>query len=265
VSIDINTNISVSPKQSTSGSSYGFTACILNPVDSKVILIPQYSNPLNAIQIYDDFTNLLNLSKTTITNGTYTQDNEFAGAVLLPDGNVVCIPYTNSFICTYDPKNDNIPLSSCISVSGFNGGVLTPTGNVVCVPYSQYPTSNIGIYTPATSTASATFTNVITNTGTTAFCGGCLLPTGNVILAPYSSSNVGMFSPSTLAYSNLVTVLNIKSGGPQCRGCVLCPDGRVVFVINNCNITGKPCIIMTLNMNTPAPREMCLSPFFNKF
>ena len=260
-SIDINTSVTTAPQSNTYN--IGCGGCVLGP-DSSVIMIPGWTgstSSTNSISTYNDYTNIIT-NKITIGSDPYIQNGEFAGAVLLPNGVVVCIPWTNSFICAYDAITNTIQNRGCISgITGFNGGVLTPTGNVVCIPYSQYPSSNIGIYTPATSTTSATFTNVITNTGQTAFCGGCLLPTGNVIMAPFSSSNIGMFSPSTFTYSNLVTLSGFLTGGPQCRGCVLRPDGKVVFVMNNSDLKR----IVMLNMNTPAPIEMCLSPFFNKF
>jgi hypothetical protein len=263
VSIDVNTIITTTPINSTYNNGCG--GCVLGP-DSSVIIIPSYASSLRAIISYNDFTNTPT-PKSTITNGTFTQDGEFAGGVLLPNGHIVFIPYSNSFICAYDPVSDTFVERSFVSASGYNGGVLTPTGSVVCVPYSSSASAGIGIYTPATSSTSATFTTVATNAGQYAFCGGCLLPTGNIILAPYASSVIGVFSPSTLTYTNLVNISTYcGTGGPQCRGCVLRPDGKVVFVINN-GLTAKASAkrIMILNMNTPAPKEMCLSPFFNKF
>jgi hypothetical protein len=258
VSIDVNTTVTTVPLNSPYTTGCG--GCVLGP-DSSVIIIPAYTSTLRAIVSYNDFTNSLT-TKRTITDGTFTQDGEFAGGVLLPNGHIVFIPYSNSFICAYDPITDTFVNGSFWSTSGYNGGVLTPSGSVVCVPYSSDVTSRIGIYTPATSSTSATFTTVATNAGQYAFCGGCLLPTGNIILAPYASTNIGMFSPSTLTYTTLVNISAFHAtGGPQCRGCVLRPDGKVVFVINN--YTTKR--ILILNMNTPAPKEMCLSPFFNKF
>jgi hypothetical protein len=264
VSIDVNTIITTTPTNSSYNNGCG--GCVLGP-DSSVIIIPSYASSLRPITSYNDFTNTPT-PKSTITNGGYTQNGEFAGGVLLPNGHIVFIPYSNSFICEYDPISDTFVERSFVSASGYNGGVLTPTGSVVCVPYSSDATAGIGVYTPATSSASAMFTTFATNAGPYAFCGGCLLPTGNIILAPYGSSSIGIFYPSTNGYTSLVNISGFfATGGPQCRGCVLRPDGKVVFVINNW-LNSKTVLakrIMILNMNTPAPKEMCLSPFFNKF
>jgi hypothetical protein len=94
----------------------------------------------------------------------------------------------------------------------------------------------------------------------TTFGGACLLPSGNIIFAQaqtitanVGSSNVGMFDPNVLSYSN-----SSRSGG-NFSGASLLPSGQVVFCPSGSANVG---ILSTM---TPAPPEMCLSPYFNKF
>jgi hypothetical protein len=183
-------------------------------------------------------------------------DGTISGAVLLPNGNVVGIPATNSNIIQYNPLTNPPTVSNSVNLGGsgtskFLGGVLAPNGNVIMVPFSGTVTSNIGVFNPTT----LAYSNVITYTRTLAFPGGVLLPTGNVIMSPFNSSNVGMFDPVALTYSNSAPV-GISSAF---AGATLLPSGQVVFVPYNSANVG------VLNTMVPAPKEFCLSPYFNKY
>jgi hypothetical protein len=88
-----------------------------------------------------------------------------------------------------------------------------------------------------------------------------LLPSGNIIFAPSLTitanvglSNVGMFDPSGPGvYSN-----STDTGG-NFSGATLLPSGQVVFCPSGSANVGL------LDTMTPAPPEMCLAPYFNKF
>jgi len=203
-----------------------------------------------------------NVGSYNPTLGTFSNivkvgnDGTMAGAVLLPNGNVVGIPGTNSNIIQYNPLTNPPIVSNSASLGGsgtgkFSGGVLAPNGNVIMVPYSGTATSNIGVFNPSTFA----YSNITTGTGTQAFAGGVLLASGNVVMAPFNSSNVGMFDPVALQYSNCT--LSGASGG--FTGATLLPSGQVVFVPYNSANVG------VLNTMVPAQKEFCLSPYFNKF
>jgi len=183
-------------------------------------------------------------------------DGVIYGAVLLPNGNVVGVPATNSNIIQYNPLTNPPTVSNSFNLGGsgtgkFFGGVLAPNGNVIMIPNSGVATSNVGVFNPTT----LAYSNIITNTGTTAFVGGVLLPTGNVIMAPLNTSNIGMFDTVSLTYSNCA--LTGTTNG--FTGATLLPDGRVVFVPYNSANVG------VLSTFTPAPVEFCKAPYFNKY
>jgi hypothetical protein len=137
-----------------------------------------------------------------------------------------------------------------VGTDGYSGMMLTPSGNVVGVP----ATGNVLSLNPETGTAS----NVRVTGGnvTSLFSSGVTLPYGNVVFVPGISANIGMFDSVTLTYSNSTPVgaagLNFISG-------TLVPSGQVVFAPwDSQNVA-------VLNTLTPSTREICLSPYFNKF
>lgn len=174
-------------------------------------------------------------------------DGSFSGACVLANGNVICVPNTNSNIVQFNPFLRTFSNSVQVGDSGtakFNGGVLTPSGNVVLVPGAS---SNVAIFDPKLLTS----LNVQAVGG---FSGGVLLPTGNVVFVPAASTNVGMLDPVAFSFSNSTSVgVGGYSGG------TLIPDGRVVFGPGTSGTVG---VLLT---TAPAPVEFCRSPFVNKF
>jgi hypothetical protein len=211
-----------------------------------VVMVPATTSS-NIITFNPNLNTLSNVPGTTFDGSLY-------GAVLLPNGNVVCVPRTNANIVQFNPLTQAVSNSINLGESGtakFFGGVLAPNGNVICVPASTGTNSNVGVFNPT----ALTYSNVQTNTGVTAFYGGCLLPTGNVVFIPYASQTVGMFDPATLTFS---TSTNL-GGTYLFWGGTLVPDGRVVMCpFQTYSNVGA------LNTVTPAPKEFCLAPYFNK-
>jgi hypothetical protein len=168
------------------------------------------------------------------------------GSVLLPSGNVMLSLPGSSNIIQLDPVslyNSNI----IVGTGGYNGLVLAANGNVIAVPKS----SNVLVINPTTQTSS----NVgpIGASTSSFFSGGVLTPSGNVFFVPGTSSNVGVFDPISLTYSNSTPC------GAQFSGGVLLPSGQIILAPSISTNVG---IIDTF---TPAPQEWCLSPYFNKF
>ena len=250
----------------------------------KIVLVP-YSSANVAVLNYDSAT----LSNSFI-HGVPTPS--FSGGVLAPNGNVVMIPAsTTSNIGTYNSDLNLFSNVVKINADGnFAGGVLLPNGNVVLVANTN---SNICQFNPFASTVSNSF--FLGPPGTSRFSGGVLAPNGNVIMV---GSNVGVFSPSALTLSNIVTNtgLNAFSGG-----CLL-PSGNVILApFNSANVGMVDPLALTYSNSTPLPQgsglfsgatlmldgrvclvpfsgnvgllgtltqpsaEFCLSPFFNKF
>lgn len=169
-------------------------------------------------QAYDEFriykralsdTEVTQLYQTG-TNYMSTAPNKWVGGVLLPNGNVVCIPSTNAYVGIYDPGKNIMSLGQ--NTTGFNGGVLLPNGNVLCVPSSN---SFIVEIDPTKQSPTATLSVAHGSAGTAPYCfGGCLLPNGNVILAP-ASGNAMVYNYRTRTVSNVAgyTVGTLKYSG----------------------------------------------------
>jgi hypothetical protein len=177
------------------------------------------------------------------------------GTCLLTNGNVLAPSPGTANVIQFDPVSltaSNIVLGT----DGYSSLTLAPNGNVIGTPMN----SNIIVINPSTS-VSSNITVPSPNTQTqTSFGGACLLPSGNIIFAPsltitanVGSSNVGMFDPSAMVYSN-----STASGG-NFSSATLIPSGQVVFCPSGSANVGL------LDTMTPAPPEWCLSPYFNKF
>jgi len=291
-----------------------------------------YSNVGSYFTDRDEYSDMLTPVGSALPSGA------FQGAVLLPSGKVVFVPYNSGNVCTYVnegggvlsnsvahnqtvpaysggvldsggnvamfPARKSIPLASYkpdqasfttypFSFDGsFLGGVLLPNGNIVMVANTN---ANICQFNPS-YTAVSNSVNVGAS-GTQKYAGGVLAPNGNVIMIP-QNSNVGVFNPYTLAFSNIVTntakfsfcggcllpsgnvimapfasanvgmvdpiALTYSNSTPLIPGqgsftsASLVQDGRVLFT----SLQGNVCILSTV---TPPNKEFFLSPYFNKF
>jgi hypothetical protein len=207
------------------------------------------------------------MTNSIVSNISYNLDNQisqFSGAVLTPNGTIVLVPRNNSNIGLLTPtptfpfytysNSASVGIPTNGGVNKFKGGVLAAapsidgTCNVIFVPCASDGNSNVGVFNPV----SFAFSNVITNTGTSAFSGGCLLPTGNIIFAPNTYTNVGMFDPFTLQYSNSTPT----PGGYN--SATLLIDGRVVLTPASGNVG-------VLSTMVPADPLWARSPYLNKF
>jgi len=218
-----------------------FLSSVLGP-NGNVVCIPAYSDNVSEIDTLANppvYSNMVQFAGGAAAN-------KWTGGVLLPNGNVVFVPLTVSNVGMYNPLT-NPPTFTNIgpAAPGFVGGVLAPNGNVLMMG-----TGNIGMFSPALST----FSNIRTGGGT--YRGGVLLPSGNVVCIPYTSSNIGLVDPVALTFSNIAC--GYYDGTTQFSGGTLLPDGRVVMCPASSGNVG------ILNTFTPAPREFCLSPYFNK-
>jgi hypothetical protein len=177
----------------------------------------------------------------------------FSGAVLLPTGNIMCIPLGTSNIVQYSPTARTYSNSS-IGSSGFQGGVLAPNGNVVCIPNTN---ANVVVVNPS-GNPPYLYSNIqVRRTGGGGFAGGVLLPSGNIVCVSNTNSNAGMIDPGALTYSNIVPQSGVAQTGSYFGGS-LSVDGRVIFCPHNS--TNVACITTT----TPCTPELRLAPYFNK-
>jgi hypothetical protein len=178
----------------------------------------------------------------------------FSGAVLLPTGNIMCIPDGGSNIVQYSPTLLMYSNSTVGSAGGFVGGVLTPNGNVICIPSTN---SNVVVVNPSGDPPYA-FSNIeVFRSGGGGFAGGVLLPSGNIVCVASLNSNTGMIDPLALTYSNIIPQSGVAQSGSYIGGS-LSIDGRVIFCPYNS--TNVACLTTT----TPCTPEFRLVPYFNK-
>jgi hypothetical protein len=221
----------------------------------------------NVIMVPRDSANIGHFNPTTLvmTNvGPIAAQNAslFGAGALLPNGNLVMAPMSSGNIGMYNTYSMTTAGFTNVGPVGttysWETAVLTPNGNVVFPPSTG---TNVMTYNPtfvsnpigAGGISNITMTSVV---GQTWFQGATLLPSGNVIFCPTDISNVGMYDPVAVTYSNSTAV-----GGATGKffGSILIPDGRVVFSpLSSANVG-------ILNTQVPAPPEFCLSPFFNKY
>jgi outer membrane protein assembly factor BamB len=247
-------NNSVSTVGSLSSNPHKFIGGVLLP-DGRVFLVPGSSQ-------YPAIYNPTTGSLTVLTYHTFhTTSYGFSGGVLLPNGKVFCVPFDSQQAKVYDPVADSVftpPTNFHTGTQGFSGGILLPDGRVFCVPHNSqqakiYNPTDYSVYTPL-----HTF-----HTGTNGFTGGVLLPDGRVFCTPYNANVIKIYDPVT---GNVITPPITFSGTEKFSGSILLPDGRVFMVPYN-HTSG---VIISGNFSRfindfQYPKEILLSPFFNKY
>jgi hypothetical protein len=237
------------------GGTYKFQGAVLGPTGN-VIMVPRDSANIG----------VFNPATLTLTNvGPIAGQglSLFGSGVLLPNGNVVMSPLStggnigmyNSYSFAASGFTNVGPIAS----SGtWESASLAPNGNVIFPPASS---TNVVVYNPtfvSSPIGTGGFSNVQLGAigGSNYFQGSALLPSGNVIFCPADASNVGMFDPAALTYSNCAAV---GTASAKFYGCTLVPSGQVVFTPSVSANVG------VLNTMVPASKEFCLNPIFNKF
>jgi hypothetical protein len=272
----------------TTAGSGAFIGGVLLP-DGRVLFVP---NAATSIGVFTPATN------SYTTYGTTPGGSAYVGGVLLPDGRVLFVPYNATTIGFFNPATNTYstitPASPALpgAASGaYYGGVLLPDGRVLFVPNSA---TTIGLFDPITNTYSTTGTTP----GGGAYVGGVLLPDGRVLFVPANGTNIGLFNPTTNTYStiggapgsgayfagtllpdgrvlfvptttttigffnpttNTYSTISATTSNNAYIGGVLIPDGRIIFIPFNATTIG----ILTTSLSVP--RDMCLSPYLNKF
>jgi len=231
------------------------TACfhggVLSP-SGTVVMVPRNSANIGVF-------NPTTLALTNVGPIAGQSQTLFGSGVLLPNGNVVMAPLTSGNIGMYNPQTSTFSNVGPVSSAGrWESASLAPNGNVIFAPSSSL---NVMVYNPtfvSNPLGAGGLSNIVIGPteGTFSFRGSALLPSGNIVFCPADASNVGMFDPGTLQYSNCTVVSAAPS---KFVGCTLALDGRVVFCPAGSANVG------VLNTITPAVKEFCLSPMFNKF
>ena len=71
--------------------------------------------------------------------------NLYQGGVLLPNGNVVFVPFNAMVMGIYNPTEDTFTEGPSVGTNRYIGGVLLPNGNVILVPYHTIPNTPVTI------------------------------------------------------------------------------------------------------------------------
>jgi hypothetical protein len=202
----------------------------------------------NVIMVPRDSANIAHFNPTTLlmTNvGPIAAQNAslFGAGALLPNGNLVMSPLSSGNIGMYDTYSMTAAGFTNVGPVGttytWETAVLTPNGNVVFAPSTG---TNVMTYNPTfvSNPIGAGGLSNITMTTVAAqdwFHGGSLLPSGNVIFCPHDMSNVGMYDPVAVTYSNSTAV---HATAAKFFGSILIPDGRVVFTPYSARVLPEP-------------------------
>jgi hypothetical protein len=119
--------------------------------------------------------------------------------------------------------------------------------------YQEY--SNVATLNPTAFTVS----NVAGFTSGSTYFGGVALPDGRVVFAGTQGTVIQIYNYITNSFSSTISS-PILTGSIYGSGATLVPDGRVIFAPRN-TTSGSVGVLDTMS---PAPREFCLHPFFNK-
>lgn len=201
---------------------YNITSYWSSPIEFTPLPAKLFINPLTSIN----------------TNGAYM------GSIYTADNRVLFIPLSSTYLGIFNPT---INLFSSIpgfpGNNAYNGGILAPDGRVIFVPAN---TSNIGIFTPSTNTYS-TITPILPSIALSGnqYRGGVLLPNKQLLFSPYNSTSIGLFDLNLInnivynyGYSIITPKDPLITGNGIYNGCVLIPDGRVIFVPANSKLIG---------------------------
>jgi lipopolysaccharide export system protein LptA len=237
----------------TSGVNNAHQGAVYEP-SGNVIMTPSGTS---SVGIFNTATN----SYSRVSFATDATGYIYFGSVLLTDGRVLFVPNTTSNIGIYTPTTATYT-NVTVTVSGsYAGGCLMTTGNVFMAPFTN--SSNAIIYNPFLNTQSNVNGLNGTVIGGAGGAGGCAsLPDGRIVIFPGHNNSGG----SIVIYNSVTGAFNQVSGTSSSTyqnstfmgGGTLIPDGRIIFAGNG--TYGA----YALDTRTPAPREFCLHPFFNK-
>ena len=152
----------------------------------------------------------------------------YISGVLLPNGNVFCIPHDATVAKIYNPSTDTLstPAGTYPGTDAFVGGCLLKDGRVYMTPLG---TTQARIYDPATNTLitpAGTFTSQLQE-------GAILLNDGRVFIPPYlNGTQAYLYDPVA---NTLITAAGTY---PNMQGAVLLSDGRV-FIIPHYSTTAR--------------------------
>ena len=91
--------------------------------------------------------------------------------------------------------------------------------------------------------------------------GGCLAPNGKLYFAPHESNSILEVDPDTGSAVE-ISLGSVLGDSYKFYGCVLAPNGSIYFIPYNATSVLKLSFTGGL---TPFPKDVCESPWLNKF
>jgi alpha-tubulin suppressor-like RCC1 family protein len=190
----------------------------------------------------------------------------FHSVFLLNDGTVYsCGLNSSGQLGLGDTTDRNIPVIVSalegitivkISATGYNTRFLSDTGFIYICGLNIYGQLGLRDYT---NRIVPTISYLVTeNFSEDFFSGGTLLPDGRVLFTPNNSDKLGIFNPTTNAFSYDIST-KATSFANNYQGSSLLPDGRIIYAPNNDNTVGM------LSGLSAVPLERCIHPTFNNF
>ena len=186
-------------------------------------------------------------------------DLAFSGAVVVPNGKIICIPYDHTKIGIFDPSTGTYtdgPTAGS-GASKFSGAVMHTNGKVYLVPHDY---TNVGEYDPDANTYAD---KVYAGASGVKFSGGHLMPDGKIWFMPDTTRAAAIYDPvadtitagpntnmnvvgcmttferfvmrgsgSLFVYNILTSTMATTSGltSGEFGAAILAPNGKVVFV-----------------------------------
>ena len=180
--------------------------------------------------------------------------------MLGPDNCIYAFPsnYQNKYVLKIDPVARTTQLiEHGISASGelFQSSVFAPDGQLwgVTCYYDK-------LVSYSTDTGTVTIHGDV-RSGNGKWVGGCLAPNGKLYFAPLNSGSILEVDPDTGSSVEIPIDTALESGN-KFRGCVLAPNGSIYFIPYNATSALKLSFTGGL---TPFPKDVCESPWLNKF
>jgi|13_taG_2_1085334.scaffolds.fasta_scaffold05125_2 hypothetical protein len=172
---------------------------IVSFTDEDMYIIPRESG--NFVKL-DTSTNTYSDMTATATS------NQFQGATLGLNGNIICCPFQNNNPGEYDPATDTLTIVTTTggpsgSVSYYEALTL-PDGDILCLPRNNHKMLR---YTPGSTTASEVGD---ASGGSFTWGGFCLAPNGNVYIVPEGGSTVHKYDPVADSMSTIATGISGK-------------------------------------------------------
>lgn len=185
---------------------------------------------------------------------------KWIGGVLGPDNCIYAFPsnYQNKYVLKIDPVARTTQLIEhgiSANYELFQGSVFAPDGQLwgVTCYYDK-------LVSYSTDTGTVTIHGGVVS-GNGKWVGGCLAPNGKLYFAPLNSGSILEVDPDTGSSVEIPIDTALESGN-KFRGCVLAPNGSIYFIPYNATSALKLSFTGGL---TPFPKDVCESPWLNKF